>query len=238
MKQHTIGLTGLASVGKDTVADLLVTHWEFRKLAFADALRGEVANAFDIDIRLLSDPATKNEPTGPLALRKCSDDAFPDAVMVAHVTQDGTPRGPTQWAAFLDLPRSPRQIMQWWGTEYRRRQSPRYWTMQLAARINAYRRDGGTRFVISDCRFDNEVDTLRALGGTIWQVTRPGINSSTTPEGQHVSATDGASFKPDAVIANAHDIRHLQQLVHSEFVAKVTGIPSATVTIADWTAAP
>ncbi|RIX74448.1 hypothetical protein [Acidovorax cavernicola] len=237
MKQYTLGLTGLASVGKDTVADLLVTHWEFRKLAFADALRGEVATAFGIDVRLLSDPATKNDPSEALALRKGSDNAFTDAVIVAHITRDDTPRGATQWAAFLDQPRSPRQIMQWWGTEYRRRQSPRYWTMQLAARITAYRRDGGTRFVITDCRFDNEVDTLRALGGTIWQVTRPGVDSTTTPEGQHVSVTDGTAFKPDAVIANTHDIRHLQQLVHSEFVTLVTGIPSAKVTVAEWTAA-
>jgi hypothetical protein len=237
MKQHTIGLTGLASVGKDTVADLLVTHWEFRKLAFADALRGEVASAFGIDLRLLSDPATKNAPHAALALRMSDGPAFCDAVIAALAMRGDAPKTPAEWHAFHCQPRSPRQIMQWWGTEYRRRQSPRYWTLQLAARVNAYRRDGGTRFVITDCRFDNEVDTLRALGGTIWQVTRPGVDSTTTPEGQHVSATDGTSFKPDAVIANAHDIRHLQQLVHSEFVAMVTGIPSAKVTVAPWTAA-
>lgn len=232
MKQHTVGLTGLASVGKDTVADLLVTHCGFRKVAFADALRGEVATSFGIDIRLLADPATKNVPCAALTLRKGDTRAFADAVIATHTMRGDAPKTPAEWTAFLDEARSPRQIMQWWGTEYRRRQSPRYWTQQLAARINAYRRDGGLRFVITDCRFANEVDTVRALGGRIWQVTRPGIDSTTTPEGRHVSVTDGAAFKPDVVIANAHDIRHLQQLVVGEFLASETGL-ALSVTVAE-----
>lgn len=225
MKQHIIGLTGLAGVGKDTVADLLVTHCGFRKLAFADALRGELAASFGIDLRLLTDPATKNTPTPALTLRKGDSRAFADAVIAAYTLRGEAPKAPAEWTAFLDEPRSPRRMMQWWATEYRRRQSARYWTQQLAARLIAYRRDGGLRFVITDCRFDNEVDTLRAMGGRIWQVTRPGVDYGTTPEGNHSSVTDGAAFMPDVVIANSHDIRHLQQLVVGEFVAAETGRP-------------
>lgn len=233
MKKHIIGLTGLAGVGKDTVADLLVTHCGFRKLAFADALRAEVAEGFGIDMRLLTDPATKNEPSDALALRKCQHRPFIYAVVGTLALREEGPQNHADWALFLAAPRSPRQIMQWWGTEYRRTQEPRYWSRQLLQRVVYYQRDGGTRFIVTDVRFANEGDTLSAIGGLLWQVTRPGVDPETTPEGKHVSATDGSLFKPSTVIANARDIRHLQQLVLSEFFALETGIASAKVTVAE-----
>lgn len=226
MKQHIYGLTGFASVGKDTVADLLVAHLGFRKLAFADALRGEVAEAFGVDVAYLTHPSTKNEPMVALRMRTAPVD-FCNAVIAS--TLDGRDRillAP----GWMDAPRSPRQIMQWWGTEYRRAQEPRYWTRQLVERVVYLQRDGALRFVITDVRFPNEADTVLAMGGQLWQITRPGIDATTTAEGLHASATSGEVFQPAVVIANNHDIRHLQQLVLSEFFARESGIASARVT--------
>jgi len=228
MKQHIYGLTGFASVGKDTVADLLGEHLHFRKLAFADALRGEVAEAFQIDLVYLTHPSTKNEPIGALCMNKAPVE-FLNAVMVSIFDSgDSRELAARDW---FDAPRSPRQIMQWWGTEYRRAQEPRYWTRRLLERVVYHQRDGELRFVITDCRFANEVDTVLAMGGELWQITRPGINATTTAEGQHGSATSGELFKPSAVIANNHDIKHLQQLVLSAFFARESGITSAKVTV-------
>lgn len=229
MKHHIIGLTGFAGTGKDTVADLLVTHEGFRKLAFADALRAEVAEGFGVDLVYLSQPSTKDTPLAAMAMRRAPIEFIAALTLAFH----NIPRHDDGHLAdaWLDEPRTPRQIMQWWGTEFRRRQSPRYWTTVLQQRVNFYLRDGNSRLVITDCRFENEVDTLRAMGGQIWQVTRPGIHAASTQEGKHASATDGAAFKPDAVIANTHDIRHLQQLVLSEFTALATGIKGATVVV-------
>ena len=51
VRTHIIGLTGFAGAGKDTVADLLVAHARFRKLAFADALRaGMPIQAGDVEV--------------------------------------------------------------------------------------------------------------------------------------------------------------------------------------------
>lgn len=229
MKQHVIALTGYAGTGKDTVADLLAMHFGFRKLAFADALRGEVAEAFGLDIAYLVDQRLKNEPLSALAMNHAPL-GFLGAVALSVGNEARTPAGlvSDEWLA---APRSPRQVLQWWGTEYRRRQSTRYWSSILSHRVSAARRDGETRFVITDCRFDNEADTVRAMGGVIWQVKRPGIDGATTAEGAHASATDGSQFKPDAVINNKHDLRHLQQLVLSEFVAREIGIDAAKVTV-------
>ncbi|MDP9990418.1 hypothetical protein J2W28_000199 [Variovorax boronicumulans] len=213
---HLLGLTGHAGVGKDTVADLLVAHARFRKLAFADALRGEIANAFSISLDDLLKPHLKNVATVGLRMRLAPRD-FLAAVVLSLSAAAPDHRTPLS-DAWLDEPRSPRQIMQWWGTEYRRAQAPRYWTQQLINRLAYYRREGETRFVVTDVRFDNEADSLRMAGGAIWQVIRPGHVGQV--ENAHISATDGARFEPVAVINNAHDVRHLQGLVLTEFVAR------------------
>lgn len=228
MKTHTIGLTGYAGVGKDTVADLLVTHLRFTKLAFADALRAEIAEGFSIDPVYLSHPSTKNHAMTALAMNRAPVEFL--AAVAMNIGEEGRTNGKLS-NAWLGAARSPRQIMQWWGTEYRRRQHPRYWTRVMAERIVQLHDLGHWRLVVTDVRFENEADTVHACGGQIWQVTRPGIDGATTAEGAHVSATDGGVFKPVAVIANAHDMRHLQQLVLGEFLALEAGIPGTKVTV-------
>lgn len=229
MRTHVIGLTGFASAGKDTVADLLAMHFGFRKFAFADALRGEVASAYGLDLRYFIDPRLKNEALSALALDNAPF-GFVGAVAFAAGKESRAKDGEVS-RDWLAEPRSPRQIMQWWGTEYRRRQSPRYWTSVLVERINYAKRDGCTRFVITDCRFENEVDTLRAMGGLLWQIKRPGIDATTTAEGMHASTTDGSAFRPHTVISNKHDLRHLQGIVISEFVGLEAGIDPASVKV-------
>ncbi|SIR00861.1 hypothetical protein [Pseudacidovorax sp. RU35E] len=215
-KQHIIALTGFAGVGKDTVADLLVTHLGFVKLAFGDALRAEVAEAFDVDMATLSDPRTKHLPTPALAMARAPL-GFVGAVALTIGSEHRDGRGMLA-QAWLEQARTPRQVMQWWGTEYRRRQSANYWTRQLAARLAGLARAGHDRMVVTDCRFANEADCIHGAGGRIWQVTRPGIEASTTTEGHHVSATDGSAFHPSVVLSNSHDIAHLQRLVFDAFM--------------------
>ena len=103
-KLHIIALTGQAGSGKDTAADMLVGACRFTKLAFADALRREVAAAFRLDVdnmqSLLSDRAAKETPTTRLALIECRDFGFIGAVALANratvthewATQGRTPR--------------------------------------------------------------------------------------------------------------------------------------------------
>ncbi|MDN4590230.1 hypothetical protein DBA29_17200 [Xenophilus aerolatus] len=225
MKQHIIGLTGFAGAGKDTVADLLVAHARFRKLAFADALRAEVADAFGVEVVHLAHPSTKHQPVPALSMRRAPRD-FLAAVVLSLSAAAPDHMSPLS-AEWLDAPRSPRQILQWWGTEYRRAQHPRYWTRAMLARLVEYQNAGETRFVVTDVRFENEADSLRGAGGTLWQVTRPGCSGQN--EGAHVSATDGSQFAPEVVIANLHDVRHLQGVVLSEFVARDFGLAPSSV---------
>ena len=45
-----VGLTGLAGSGKDTVANIMATHFGYRKFAFADPLYLEIADAFEVEV--------------------------------------------------------------------------------------------------------------------------------------------------------------------------------------------
>ena len=216
-----IGLTGPAGSGKDTVADLLQTHAGFHRLAFADALRNEVCDAFSVSLSHLTQRETKEHPISALALSKCIDLSFVARMLVQHSTQ-GNPINP-------NAPRSPRQIMQWWGTDYRRAQSADYWTNKTALHIYQLMEQRiAHRIVVTDLRFDNEADLITRFGGLIWRVTRPGCDVA---PGAHISETTGEAFAPDAVLHNSHDIKHLQQLVLGEFWAHDAGLLGVKVEI-------
>ena len=217
-----IGLTGPAGSGKDTVAALLRTHCAYTPLAFADPLRGEVAAAFGVSPALLIERETKEHPMTALALQRCMDPAFEAFVIAAH---QHAGLGMVDTTA----PRSPRQVMQWWGTEYRRADNPAYWTRATAKRIcDMHLLRTSSRFVITDVRFDNEAALVREFGGQIWQIVRPDLAPITS---SHSSEVTGAEFAPDVVITNRHDMRHLQQLVLGAHAARAWGLPGVRVEV-------
>ena len=207
---HVVGLTGPAGSGKDTVAGLLQIHCGGYALAFADALRQEIVDAYCIEPSMLTQRETKEHPMSALALHRCLDHAFV-ARMVAHYRAGLRADEIEGEALDLAAPRSPRQIMQWWGTEYRRHQDPCYWVVKALTHIRAaHRLMPRPLFVLSDVRFVDESILVRHLGGQIWQIKRPGCG---VPEGAHTSEVTGAQFAPDVIINNRHDIEHLQQMV-------------------------
>lgn len=217
-----IALTGPAAAGKDSAADYLVAHARFSKLAFADSLRAEVAQAFDLVERpaILTNRATKEQPHDALALRHCASFCFIGALAMAqHATVN------SEW---LDAPRSPRQILQWWGTEYRRAEDPQYWVKALAGRLAA-RRDGGQeRFVITDCRFANELTYVHAMGGKLWRLDRPGL---APVEGAHASAQGLPAEAAAATLSNTHGLEQLRLQVLHQWWALDSGIPADTLRV-------
>ena len=210
-----IALTGLAGTGKDTAADILATHCGFTKLAFADALRAEVQAAFNVPAELLTRRDLKEMPTAALALVECTDIGFIGAVCRIEMM-----RGRALTWSWLEAQRSPREIMQQWGTEYRRAQRVNYWLELLRGRIRQlHALDGRSRFVITDCRFENEAAMIRAMGGVVWQITRTDVQPV---EGQHASATDGTKLHPSVVIDNSSTLHSLREAVLGEWLALET----------------
>lgn len=179
-----VALCGAAGAGKDTVADML----GLRKLAFADALYAEVADAWGVPEESLRARGTKEVPSAMLPIVSCKDFEF-----CAFKIDD-------DWIKS----RSPRQILQWWG-DYRRAQDPHYFvkaTLRAMPPVSL-----GSMLIITDCRFPNEVAMVRQLGGDIWQVVRPGVTAGATG---HASDNDGSLFSPDRVIHNSGSLEDLR----------------------------
>lgn len=219
---YILGLSGPAGCGKDTVADLLVAHAGFTKMAFADPLKSEVCNAFGIDLLHLNQRETKEHPMTALALRKCRDDAFIGRMLTGqtHCT----------FGEFLEAPRSPRWIMQKWGTEYRRHQDANYWVRLTSKRISYTLRERlATRIILTDCRFGNEVSLVcRTFGGQLWQIHRDGVEVA---QDSHTSETTGAAFRPDLTLNNSQGISHLQERVLEAFWAHGAGLKRGSLQV-------
>ena len=186
---HIIGLTGVAGSGKDTVADLFVKGHGFTKIGFADALYSEVSEAFGVSVDTLRNRTTKESPMTELELINCHDMDFLDVVTVDRHT-----------------PLSPRRVLQWWGTEYRRAQNEDYWVNEMARRTA-----GESAVVIPDVRFQNEANMILNHGGTIICVERPGYEAVN----DHVS--EHAEIDARFIISNDGSVFDLQRSVQSLF---------------------
>lgn len=167
-----LGLAGPARSGKDTVADYLVRHYGFVKCAFSDTLYDEAQQAYGLeDQSLLRDAATKDTPSRDLALDQCSDGSFVSVARRMLVEAH-----PDTFFPLDEQPLSPRQVLQWWGTEYRRAQDPDYWIKRAEDRImttqSLYPEQRPQHFVETGTRFENERSWIHDHGGNVWHIRR------------------------------------------------------------------
>lgn len=91
-----------------------------------------------------------------------------------------------------------RQFLQYLGTEGLRNWRNDFWVSRMRNDLQAA---PTASVVITDCRFDNEVVMVHAMGGIVVEVVRPGLVPSA-----HVS---DAGVKPDVQIHNDRGISEL-----------------------------
>lgn len=168
--QQVIGLLGRKGAGKDTAANALVAAGWVR-IAIAGPLYREVGEAFGVTVDFLGNRKTKETPLPELALYRCRDQVFV-AVAIAHAGMQLGVTNSRKLRNFLMKPRSPRQVMQWWGTEYKRRIIRDDYWLQMAR--DAIRAQPDKNFVITDIRLPSEAVLLTAeFDGTLARVVRP-----------------------------------------------------------------
>lgn len=166
-----IGLTGHAGAGKDSAAACLqAAAW--RSIAFADALRVEIAAAWRIDVRLLTERATKDTPLRALCVGNAEH-------------HDWLAFACTQGWNLLEH-RSPRWAMQRWG-EFRRGQNPHHWVQHVHVWLQTQQHRNHPGLVITDVRFPNEAAMLRRAGGWLVRVHRPGAGLLAADTASHQS---------------------------------------------------
>ena len=139
-----IGICGFIGSGKDTIADYLVNFHEFRRESFASTLKDAVSAVFGWD-RTMLEGRTKEA-------REWREQVDP------------------WWAERLDMPTlTPRWVLQYWGTEVCRKAfHDDIWIASLENKL----RNSKDHVVISDCRFPNEISSIRNAGGKIIWVKR------------------------------------------------------------------
>jgi len=139
-----IGISGLIGSGKDTIADYLVNLHHFRRESFASSLKDAVSNIFGWD-RMMLEGRTKQ-------------------------SREWREQVDTWWAERLSMPNlTPRWILQYWGTEVCR--SGFHDSIWIASLENKIRKSDDD-VVITDCRFPNELATIKRVGGKVVRVQR------------------------------------------------------------------
>jgi hypothetical protein len=139
-----VGICGFISSGKDTVADYLCNFHQFRRESFANSLKDAVAQVFGWNRDLL-EGRTKQA-------REWREQVDP------------------WWAERLGMPNlTPRWVLQYWGTEVCRKSFHNdIWIAALENKLRNSKDD----IVISDCRFPNEIKSIKDAGGIVIRVVR------------------------------------------------------------------
>ena len=139
-----VGISGYIGSGKDTVADYLITFKGFKRMSYAGPLKDAVSSIFGWDRDLL-EGSTKYS-------REWRDTVDP------------------WWAERLDIKHlTPRWVLQQWGTEVGRRAfHDDIWIASIENQL----RNIKDNVVISDCRFPNELKSIKRSGGITIRVSR------------------------------------------------------------------
>ena len=175
MTMFLIGLTGPARSGKSTVAARLVDEWGAHRLPFAAPLKR--------------------------MLRKFLEDQGAGLAIACRMTDGDLKEAPSD----LLGGQTPRRAMQTLGTEWGRGLSPTLWidAWRRAVEDRAWKEaaDGETVVIVADdIRFPNEVAAIRALGGIVVRVDRPGAGLPGAA-GDHASEATPLEA-PDMTITN------------------------------------
>ena len=176
-----IALIGKARAGKDTVAQILTREYAYTRLAFADELKRAA---------LRTNPIIPDDPQGGHHAR-----------LADLVEQFG-------WEWCKDRLPEVRRYLQATGVAMRDI-DPRIWIRPVERSV-----EQGTRWnmpcVVTDTRFNNEVETLTGLGAITIRITRPGTGSDT-----HVSETELDDYKTNYTIVNAGTLEDLGESVRN-----------------------
>jgi len=99
-----------------------------------------------------------------------------------------------------------RSLLQTLGVAARTIFNDQFWVSQGLSGLSA-----GDKIVITDVRFPNEADAIKALGGQIWRVKRLGVEAVN----EHVSETAMEGYKVDQIFVNNGSIEDLMALLQA-----------------------
>lgn len=180
-----IGISGKARVGKDTFGDFLMEQfvgWEMHKVAYADELKRKIMDDFDLSWEQVYGDLKEEE-----------DHRYPKPLKEGMVPQFWTPR----------------EIMQFLGTDCYRAIDDNFWVKQLFKRLFE---SGIKNVIISDCRFVSEIDAVLERGGIHVRIYRDSEEYTLVHNTQHISETALDNYeKIDFEINNNGTLKGLKE---------------------------
>lgn len=139
-----LGIAGLKGSGKDTIGDIICKNKSnWVKMSFADTLKDIVSILFGWDRDMVEGSTHQSREWREI----------PDKF----------------WSEKLSVEWTPRKALQYLGTElFRNHLNQNIWVDSLEKKIE----NTDKSVVITDVRFENEMEMIRKLGGKIWRVER------------------------------------------------------------------
>lgn len=193
MSRKIIGIVGFIGSGKGTISDHLVEQYGYKTESFAKSLKDATAAIFGWDRRLLEGDTKESR-----AYREVVDEWWSKELNIENFT--------------------PRLALQLIGTNVMRNNFHQdIWITSLKERIL----NNDSNIVITDCRFENEVDTIKSLGGIIVRSKRGDdpewfndvLNNISVPENVHPSEYSWIGCDIDYVLENDGTIEEFHEKI-------------------------
>lgn len=103
-----------------------------------------------------------------------------------------------------------RYLLQSLGVGARKSFGPQFWVQEaMKTMLNEPRTD--LKYVITDVRFSNEADIVKANNGQLWRIKRPGVRAVNA----HISESELDGYKVDKILSNGGTLEELELLVHT-----------------------
>ena len=179
-----IGICGFIGSGKDSIGNVLIKERGYVKLSFASVLKDIVSLVFGWDRKMLEGDTQES--------RKWREDVD------------------EWWSKRLNIDNlTPRWVLQNWGTDVLRNHFHEdIWLASLERKII---NSGIKKVVITDCRFENEANFIKKLGGRVILVVR----DSQTMYSNHPSETTILKLNFDLIIHNYSTLEDLEHIVRN-----------------------
>ena len=188
---NIIGMCGKGGSGKDTVADYLVAHYNYHRVAAADAMKEDLCRYLDMDLQTLESIKNKS----------------------VDLIDDNKKVGEFSIRRFLQLygmdMRYRISDTYWLSTSIDNK----------IADLELQNNETDNNIVVSDVRFEIEFDFIKKHGGKVYYIE--GRTGLTEEQSQHVSedfVNTTARDKCDLVIDNSGSIEQLYQNIEKEIV--------------------
>jgi len=171
-----IAVSGKARSGKGEFAKIAQEKYGATVISFAGALKEEVIDFLtrhSIPFRMENIYGANEFREELFSFTESAwfDMEFPSTKFMLEVGEISNPSSldncPLWKASF-------RSLLQWWGTEYRRKQDDQYWVNKAIEKCkpNLFQGGGSPLYVIDDLRFENEATALLSAGAILVRVER------------------------------------------------------------------